>query len=452
MPPMETLPELLAKHDVKALDSILLSCTAVVEGTDGNVLLRRGKYNGKDVVIHRMGYTADEAGYAADEEFTQHIARVLKAQSDVYTPRVLGHAIVNSDKIACAAFGEVQETVPCLVVDRDGLRSLHDVIASQWLLGDPQLWKRKITIARAILLGLLDFIARDVRHVDVTAHNVFLKPDLETPQFANVGRQSKSPDGVFTWYPPELLPDGVGLTPTTDVFAFGTLLYEITTNREPLRDEDRELALQTLHDQRGASGGCPTDLVQLIRDSLRQLPAERPSLEDVLERLDGLLVPTLPTADAALIEFVDGHVPLGQGAFGVVRLCRYKGMECAHKQLCRPTNCTDRQYSTIVRKCYQEMEVLSSLDPKYVPRFIGCIAPEHPDQPPAYLMEQQATFPWQERCKIALKIIQAIAYLHECGIEHLDLKSANIMLTPENEIRLLDLGESVRTADAAGYN
>ncbi|KDO24309.1 serine/threonine protein kinase [Saprolegnia parasitica CBS 223.65] len=282
-PTPATLSELWTMYDVPALDSTLLSCTAEVEGTDGSVLLRRGVYNGKDVIIHRMNYAADVA-------FTQHLARVLWAQSDVCTPRVLGHGSVNSDKIASAALSQVQETVPCLVVDCDGSRSLHDVIANQWLHDDPHLWKRKIKVARAILVGLLDCIARGIRHVDVTSHNVFLKPDLETPQFMNVGGRRKGADGVFSWYPPELHPGGVGLTWTTDVFVFGTLLYEIATSHEPHRDEDRELALQTLLITRGARGDCPTGLVLLIAACLRHSPAERPTLQATLERLDHLLV------------------------------------------------------------------------------------------------------------------------------------------------------------------
>ncbi|EQC24978.1 TKL/LISK protein kinase [Saprolegnia diclina VS20] len=784
MPPTPaTLSELWATYAIAALDSGLLSCTAKVEGTDGNVLLRRGVYNGKDVVIHRMDYTADA-------EFTQHVARVLWAQSDLYTPRVLGHAFVNSDKIADAFFQQVQETVPCLVVDHDGLLPLHRVLAEHWLYAGSLKWQQRIQCARSIVAGLADFAARGITHVDITSHSVCIKSDLRTPQFTNIGALQSGGHNAFRWLPPELANGGVGPTSGT-VFTFGSLLYEIASNQVPHQDVDKIVALERLRDVGGVSGDCPVRLVDLIGDCLHDVPAERPTFQAVLHRLDRLLGPsaleaassgvlalrafwtncvfvaavdlveldtsllkevgctnlanetswtfegtymsqpvllkrpktgnvaptvdpfarifaevcllarvqsphvinlvgvayfassrptmvlehtshdsslakllvddhfrdslkdadllhlllgaaqgltdvherdwihcdvrienyfvdrngqlrlgqfgaarhesdmsapeTVPTdmvpytapevfesaafskksdvfafgaliaqlydterlyASSTLTSFairervpqglakinvpeacplelkalaerclsfdsstrptmtdvvaslreqiangtvaparqyqsrfvpmlappavptidataplVCSEVPLGQGAVGLVTACTYNGIACACKHF-QPVKADgsllpQHQRVRLELKFHREMEFLASLDPKYVPRFVGSVPGDLPGTFKAYLMEvvpgndlskelwqikQQATFPWQERCKIALKIIQAIAYIHECGIEHLDLKSSNIMLTPENEIRLLDMGESVRTADAAGYN
>ena len=48
--------------------------------------------------------------------------------------------------------------------------------------------------------------------------------------------------------------------------------------------------------------------------------------------------------------------------------------------------------------------------------------------------------PWLEAVNLLLPICQALAYAHERGVIHRDVKPANILLSPERVTKLTDFG------------
>lgn len=62
----------------------------------------------------------------------------------------------------------------------------------------------------------------------------------------------------------------------------------------------------------------------------------------------------------------------------------------------------------------------------------------------SYLDKSQQAFSEAITASICHQILQGLSYLHEKGIIHRDLKSANILWKSGGEIRLADLGEGVQ--------
>src|SRR5208282_1660022 len=55
-------------------------------------------------------------------------------------------------------------------------------------------------------------------------------------------------------------------------------------------------------------------------------------------------------------------------------------------------------------------------------------------------MSGQAKFPPERAVKIALRILDALGYIHGRGVVHRDLKPENIMIDADDNIKLIDFG------------
>ncbi|CAH1783522.1 unnamed protein product, partial [Owenia fusiformis] len=56
------------------------------------------------------------------------------------------------------------------------------------------------------------------------------------------------------------------------------------------------------------------------------------------------------------------------------------------------------------------------------------------------LHKEKSTIPWQQRHRVLLGVAMGLQYLHEMGVIHGDIKSSNILLTPQFEVKLTDFG------------
>ena len=66
-----------------------------------------------------------------------------------------------------------------------------------------------------------------------------------------------------------------------------------------------------------------------------------------------------------------------------------------------------------------------------------------------YIYGEIGLIPEEKALPMFIDILDTVAYLHNNGVLHLDIKSNNIMLQPNGNIKLLDMGIASRMSDAS---
>lgn len=65
-----------------------------------------------------------------------------------------------------------------------------------------------------------------------------------------------------------------------------------------------------------------------------------------------------------------------------------------------------------------------------------------------YIYNEIGLIPEEKALPIFMEVLDAVAYLHNNNILHLDIKSNNVMIQPNGRIKLIDLGIASRISDA----
>ena len=162
-------------------------------------------------------------------------------------------------------------------------RDLSDMIASS----DPLALERKLDIAIEVLEGLHYAHQRGVIHRDVKPSNVRIMPDgrAKIMDFGIARLQSGDVEGsgaivgTPTYMAPEQITNGA-ITPATDVFAVGCLLYELLSYRKPFEGETVHGVLyQVLTTDpkplRTMAPSIPAALERVVMKAINKVPEDR---------------------------------------------------------------------------------------------------------------------------------------------------------------------------------
>lgn len=139
-------------------------------------------------------------------------------------------------------------------------------------------------------------------------------------------------------------------------------------------------------------------------------------------------------------------VKIGGGSFGVVYQGEYLGTPVAIKEVL-PNNTYD------VEKYFERECVLmkEARHPNIV-QYIGLTKSPGPDgriyiisefvggNVRSYIADKKREFPWRLRMSFAMDIARALAYLHARNCLHRDLKGENLLITPNERIKVCDFG------------
>jgi len=162
-------------------------------------------------------------------------------------------------------------------------RDLSDMIA----LRDPLALERKLDIAIEVLIGLHFAHQRGVIHRDVKPSNVRVMPDgrVKIMDFG-IARLQKADAtgsgaivGTPTYMAPEQITNGA-ITPATDVFSVGCMLYELLCYQRPFEAESIHGVLyQVLTTEprplRTVAPSIPAALERVVAKAMNKVPHER---------------------------------------------------------------------------------------------------------------------------------------------------------------------------------
>ncbi|GMY35192.1 serine/threonine-protein kinase STY13-like [Fagus crenata] len=139
-----------------------------------------------------------------------------------------------------------------------------------------------------------------------------------------------------------------------------------------------------------------------------------------------------------------------QGAFGKIYRGTYNGEDVAIKILERPENDPDKA-QLMEQQFQQELMMLATLKHPNIVRFIGacrkpmvwCIVTEYAKGGSVrqFLTKRQnRAVPLKLAVKQALDVARGMAYVHELGLIHRDLKSDNLLINADKSIKIADFG------------
>ncbi|MEU8264190.1 serine/threonine-protein kinase [Micromonospora sp. NPDC048999] len=159
-------------------------------------------------------------------------------------------------------------------------------------------WREAVAIGAEVSSALATAHARGVVHRDVTPGNVMLtSTGVKVVDFgisALVGESDQGPDGTLLGTPAYLAPerlDNGQVSPATDVYAVGLLLYRMLTGRLPWQASTTTQLLRAhmYHDPDPMPPviGLPEEVEKLVRRCLAKRLEDRPATAEVARTLAG---------------------------------------------------------------------------------------------------------------------------------------------------------------------
>lgn len=171
---------------------------------------------------------------------------------------------------------------------------------------------------------------------------------------------------------------------------------------------------------------------------------------DAQRFLEGSLAAAMPAPGLAG-RCIAGHrlqARLGEGATASVWLATRAHRACAPGVALKLLHLWLRE-APAAHRMRHEATVLAQLSHPGIAALLG--AGETPQRQPFLLLEYVPGLPIDAHCdahrlsvrarlQLALQVMQALAHVHDRGLVHCDVKPANILVTPQGQVKLLDFG------------
>lgn len=211
--------------------------------------------------------------YAGDAAFHAHFQQEARAIARLSHPNI----------VAVYDVGQWRGR-PYIVMEYVPGQNLHRLVAEKGPLPVPQ----AVDIAIQVCAATGYAHQRGMVHCDLKPHNVILTPEgrVKVTDFGiarAMGAKATAEDG-YVWGTPEYLaPEqitGQAVTPATDVYSIGAMLFEMLAGRPPFQAADRETLLQQHLRQappplQELNPRVPSGIAEIVHQALRKDPAAR---------------------------------------------------------------------------------------------------------------------------------------------------------------------------------
>lgn len=270
------------KQSVLARGGLLAQRYAIMErigiGGMGEVYRGADARLDRDVAIKVLNTTAQN-----DQNMQQRFDREVKSVAALSHPNIVTLYDIADE-------GDIQFAVMELV---DG-KTLRQLIA------DGIDWQDAVSFAHGIANGLSAAHSKNLMHRDIKPDNVIVTSD-GTAKILDFGLarsetlhadQELTVSGLAAGTIPYMSPEqakGKELTCVTDIFSFGTVLFEMLTGVNPFRADTALQTLRLVGDAQPAEltsfvSELPSGLISLVSSMLSHDPSHRPSASEIADR------------------------------------------------------------------------------------------------------------------------------------------------------------------------
>jgi len=247
-------------------------------GKGGFAIIYKGKWRGTDVAIKKL----------FDPNITE--AQMEEVRNEILTMATLRHPKITLLLGICRKPPNI-----CIVMEYCKM-SLFSLLHLTKI--DVPLPVR-LRIARDAASAYVFMHASGVVHRDLKSHNILMGDNSQvklcdfglTRYKSDLNKGSMQYSGTPAYMALELF-QKKGYDEKVDIFAFGTLLWELVTREVPYEGLDPDLIKKKLLE--GAAlplpYNCPPEVVTLINDCRSNVPSKRPSFEHILKILEKVAV------------------------------------------------------------------------------------------------------------------------------------------------------------------
>ncbi len=274
-----------------------------------------------------------------------------------------------------------------------------------------------------------------------------------------------TPEGVIVGTPTYMAPEQAdgrsrNIGPAVDIYALGTILYEMLCGRPPFRADNWTVALQQiLHEEptppTQIDANLPRDLVTICLKCLEKDPGRRYPSADELARdlrrfLDGKPIKAVPPNAAerfARLTVRDGYrivAEVGRGPRGTVYQARHQQLkQPVVLKVFRVATCTQEEWENYL---HSEAGIWAALaHPQVVSIQRGGWLDGKPYLASEYLPQGSLAarlngrpVPLRQALSLTRQLAEIIGYLHRQGMIHGNLKPSNVLMAPNDIPRLTD--------------